>query len=166
MTTDPFSDLRAIRRFLQQDVLPGIAPALAGELRAAIKVLGAVSAELESLHPRMQTECRELRQLCRELMAAPGAPEQTAPVLREPAVAEPEFETTVDVLRVHAELSTLLGSLLERAETRGDAAPGAGHALPDDLRARCYATLGRHAARATHWQNVFEPVASGDDEPV
>lgn len=163
-TPNPFSDLDAIRRFLQQDVLPDVAPALAGELRAAIKILGAINAELESLHPRTQSECRELQQLCRELATTLDAPEHAAPLLRKSTGTEPDFESTPDLLRYHAELSTLLGLLIERAGRRRDDTPGTERTLREDLLRRCYATLGRHAARATRWQNVFEPIASGEDE--
>lgn len=165
MTTDPFRDLDAIRRFLHEDVLPDVTPAISGELRAAIKVLGAVTAELESLHPRTLRECCELQQLCGELATALDAPGQSAAALPEAASPDPGFESTTDMLRFHAELSTLLGSLLERAETRRDDSPGAARTTLDALLHRCYATLGRHAARASRWQNVFERVAPDENEP-
>ena len=165
MTTDPFGNLDAIRRFLHQDILPDVAPALAGELRAAIKILGAVATELESLHPRTESECRELQQRCHELAHALGVPEQAESVL--PAAAQPGagITSTVALLRLHAELHTLMGSLIDRAQGCYPDLPAAERGLLDDVLRRCYATLGRHAACASRWQNVFEPVPVREQSP-
>lgn len=159
MSPDPFASLSAIRRFLRYDVLPEVPAALVGELRAAIKILAAVSDELEALHPRIAGECHDLQRLCHELTSALGEPEQATNLLADNAPDAAGVESTTALLRCHASLSELTASLIGRAQLLCAELAESERAALDELLHRCYATLGRHAASASRWQNVFEPVS-------
>lgn len=141
--TTALGTLAQIRCFLSEDVLPVMPAELAGEVRAAVKLLRTVETEVDRAYPLLRKEIMELLALNTEALAA--APELAE--LRSRAELGDASLSELDGL--HRDLRALSSRVLATLQEAG------GGPLLD----RFYATLGRHAEARLHWQAVF-PVST------
>lgn len=157
MTPDGLAALAEVRIFLAREVLPLVPATVAGELRAAIKILEAASEELNALHPLLHSECRELLALGEEadrvLRVSDSGHAGSVPLaLLAPRLLAEDLDTR-GLLGLHEEVldaSSALVAALQRHVRATPRAEDAGYVL-----LRFYETLGRHAAGRVSWQSVF-----------
>ncbi|MGH8595911.1 MAG: hypothetical protein ACREXT_04555 [Gammaproteobacteria bacterium] len=158
MIPDCFETLAALRAFLMREVLPTVSQSIAGELRAAIKTLEAVAAELNALHPLLRAECIELLGLCVEAKLCLSEPSEA--VERLPSLncfTERLSDNALDavgLIALHQEIHTVSSALLVELQETHYSRRTEESALAA-LLARFYTTLGRHAERRIAWQSVF-----------
>jgi hypothetical protein len=139
--TDPdgLQTLAAVRSFLEDVVLAEVPQHLAGELRAAVKLLESAQAELGCLHAVLLRESEELLDLCEGSARAQALRARLAPAP----------EQLAERAALHREIRGLSAETIERLQADGSATA---RERLDDL----YATLGRHSHTRVPWQSVFE----------
>lgn len=158
---DPFTTFNATAAFLKTDVLPVTPAALRSELRAAIKNIESAARELETLHPRSERECRELAALCKGFAEVLGDPPPMVAIFAQKL--DRRCSSTPNLLGLRAEIQALLSAQMREARSRSAAASASERERLDAMLHGCYDTLGRHAAAASAWQDVFTPVAHRDE---
>jgi hypothetical protein len=149
--------LSAVRGFLDEEVVPSVPQHVAGEVRAAIKLLESVERELDDLHVVLLAECTEMLELCGAGLGPLARDPQVSPQVDELGALQARLrervadapDTLTDRGTLHAEVRDLCAqvvSLLQTAEADG-VGGGELHSL--------YAVLGRHAERRVPLQSVF-----------
>jgi hypothetical protein len=171
MIPDGLETLALVRDYLASEVAPALPDHIATEMKAAVKLLDAVSAEFAILGRLLPDEIAGLRSLCQEGLAALGEPDRrpdgntdTQPF----GAANPDANEGVgdlpDLLAERRRLTGLSGVLIGQLQAR-IASP----AERDDARkascnllSRFFETLGRQARRRTPWQSVFPHTTAAD----
>ena len=154
MSIGPFETLAAVRDFLTRAVLPAVPKEIAGEVRAAVKLLEDVADELDWLPAVLRAECEDMlalqiktqgvivtgidAELRRQIVAPPGSIREQLELHRTMT----EMVTSV-VLKLQAGIRELSVENNESMKLR-------------DLLDQYYAMLGRHAATRLRWQSVFD----------
>ena len=152
--------LAMVRAFLAEQILPGVPDSLTGELRAALKILDTVAAELDALYPLLLTECRELLDLCGEICARqPSSETPTNINLATRCTAFNEryargFTATTPLFEFYRAIKGLATDLINSLQKTANE-PGPAQAL-----ARLYSLLGQHATARIPWQTVFSSPAA------
>ena len=152
--------LAMVRAFLAEQILPEVPDSLTGELRAALKILDTVAAELDVLYPLLLTECRALLDLCGEICArlpSSATPANTDLAMRCAALNEQYargFTATTPLIELHRAIKALAKDLINSLQKTADE-PGPAQAL-----ARLYSLLGQHATARIPWQTVFASPAA------
>ena len=158
MTTSIPARLRAIRAFLEGDVLPGITADLCSDLRASVKMLETMEAEVDRLPAFLAAETEDMIRLCGEAIGVLG---DEAPARDErqafAALIHPPKQcdaTLGGMEHRHREASVLLGKLLGRLCVRV-AEESDGRSAAHELYARCCTCLQTQASARIEWQAVF-----------
>lgn len=154
MSVGPFETLASVRDFLTRDVLPAVPKEIAGEVRAAVKLLEDVADELDWLPAVLRAECEEMLalliktqgvivtgiddELRRQIVAPPGSIREQLELHRTMT----EMATSV-VLKLQAGIRELSVENNESMKLR-------------DLLDQHYEMLGRHAETRLRWQSVFD----------
>lgn len=176
MSSDVLQTLSAVNHFLIEDVLSALPGEMRGEMRAAIKNISDVIAELPGLQDRLANQNREMQVLLNKVMIRLTSSEQVHiaeddDILLSLAVV-PEPCSSFVALQLQQQamkkvLSTTLGCLQHRlvpAEPRIDENAGAecsflegmaSGSADKDLLYEAYAMFGKHAAQQASFQSVF-----------
>jgi hypothetical protein len=160
---------------LASEVVPALPDHIATEVKAAVKLLDAVSAEFAASGRLLPDEIAGLRSLCQEGLAALGEPDRrpdrsirdTQPLCAANPHANEDAADLPDLLAERRRLAGLSAVLIGRLQSR-IASPAESDTVRNasrDLLARFFETLGRHARRRTPWQSVF-PHANATSRPV
>lgn len=152
MIPDGLEAITVVRRFLAGPVLGAVPAELAGEVRAAVKLLDTVGTELTGLPAVLLDECHELLPLTGDgLKVLPGDRDDLGALERRLA-ADPR--TLDDLTTLHRDVRRLTSSVVVELQSMeragGERAPDARRALRP-----IYETLRRHAERRIPWQSVF-----------
>ncbi|MGQ0622166.1 MAG: hypothetical protein ACT4QA_20010 [Panacagrimonas sp.] len=160
MSVDAHSTLVDLRGFLSGAVLAAVPHGLRSELRAAIKVLEEVEAELDALPGLVPPECERLLTLCAESVEQLETTNSEALALRISTLRH-ELRDEARGLRariaLHQELLHLSAGLLVQLQQSQRALPP-GHAQRNRLRPvlRNFLLELRDQAKARQaWQSVF-----------
>ncbi len=154
MSVDPFQTLASIRDFLTRDVLPAVPKEIAGEVRAAVKLLEDVADELDWLPAVLHAECAEMLALhikARDVIATGVDDDLRRKIVSPPGSILEQLElhrtmtemTTSFVLKLQAGIRALLVENNESMKLR-------------DVLDQYYVMLGRHAETRLRWQSVFD----------
>ena len=152
--------LAMVRAFLAEQILPGVPDSPTGELRAALKILDTVAAELDALYPLLLTECRALLDLCGEICTRPptgATPASIDLATRCTALNERYargFTATTPLLEHHRAIKALATDLINALQKTAD------EPAPAQALARLYSLLGHHATARIPWQTVFASPAA------
>ena len=171
MTTAIPLRLRAIRVFLEEEILPGVAVELRSDLRAVLKMLENMETEQDRLPALIESECQEMRQLCEAAIATLGDRDLSGDEQDSFSRLVRQRGTPADSLRdahaEHAALTDLLGKLAGRLSTRSEAEPQdpACPSAPTVLFQSCCRFLQRQAEPRIGWQSVFPHGLYRDDSP-
>lgn len=160
MSADALVALSEIRAFVEGEILDTVPTHLRGELRAALKLLDEVAAELDRAYPLLEHECRELLALIDAADRALGNDTGEAHELAQALVSGSSGVCELDRLHGRIRALTLVRyrGVCGATETAIiDERDG------DELRARFLDTLADHASRRAAWQSVF-PVGSDPTE--
>ncbi|GAA5161696.1 hypothetical protein GCM10023321_46340 [Pseudonocardia eucalypti] len=160
-SVDGLATLERVRVFLAERVAPSVPGELAGEFRAAVKLLETTGAELNERHVRLSAELADLLRHADRIIRRFGL-EPHGPVL----LALFRRAEELDLLDLHG-LDALwrdaraLGSAL-LVELRGyrdlPDTPADARAEATELAADFCACLGEHARARLHWQAVFPAI--------
>lgn len=146
--SDAFESIAGVQQFLLARILPAVDPSLAGEVRAAAKILACASLELRTLHLWLESEWRELSVLCEEARAMLGA---NAPGPAEPDTWPDELPARLALRRrLDERVAQTLIDLQAAVDGGAPVAAAAGVKLRD-----FYELLSRHADKRLAWQSVF-----------
>lgn len=164
-TADPMSGLDTldqIGRFLTTEVVGAVPAELAGEVRAAVKLLRTAATELNNRHVLVRAETDELLALIDEaLVYLPSSlfVDECATLRARAATSDASLREMDQLLGAVYAVTTRVITALQRAPR----SPGAARAL-DGL----YAALGRHAESRLPWQAVFPvtPDCSATEGPI
>lgn len=150
--------LATVRNFLATEVLDGVPRHLSGDLRAAVKVLDEVRAEIDELAPVQRQEWDELVAACQacEPYLGPGDAATRLTALRADTTISQRWS---DGMQLQRDLRGILKDSLPavQAVARDEAAPPATREAARVVLADVYAMLSRHAGRRAQWQSVFAP---------
>jgi hypothetical protein len=161
MTTSIPTRLRAIRAFLESEILPGVPPEVRSDMRATLKMLENMEAEVDRLPALVDSEKREMLRLCEMAIAALGNHNLPGDELQafEGFVLQRDkpFKAFGDALAEHAELSMLLGRLTARLSERIDAEPEGltCSSASKSVFTKCCRFMVRQAQARAGWQAVF-----------
>ncbi len=161
MTSPIPARLRAIREFLVRDILPGVAAEMRSDMRASLKMLESMEAEIDRLPALLASENDEILKLCEAAIADIGRQDLPADELQtfEELVRQhgQPLLSLSDMEGRHAQFSILLGKLAFRLSARIDAEP-AEQTCPSASKivfTQCCRFLQRQAQIRTEWQAVF-----------
>ena len=161
MTSPIPARLRAIREFLESDIMPGVAAEMRSDMRASLKMLENMETEIDRLPALLASENDEMLRLCEAAIAAIG----------RQYLSVDELQTFEELVRQqgqplpslsgmegrHAQFNMLLGKLAFRLSARIDAEPGE-QTCPSASKVvftQCCRFLQRQAQTRTDWQAVF-----------
>lgn len=149
MPTSGLDTLAQVRGFLAAEVVGAVPAELAGEVRAAVKLLRTVETELNTRHALLRAEAGELLALVEPVLAAIPTTERDGEVeaLRTRAGCGDAPLTELD--RLHRDVLALTGWVCS-AGVEGLHRPGMQPALDRLLHA-----LSRQAQDRLTWQAVF-----------
>lgn len=171
MIPDGLETLALVRDFLASEVVPALPDHIATEVKAAVKLLDAVSVEFAASGTILPDEIAGLRGLCLEGLAALGEPDRRPDAnidTQAIGVAHPHAnEDAADLPDLLAERrrltglsAVLIGQLQARIASpveRDGARKASGNLL-----ARFFEALGSQARRRTPWQSVFPHTTAAD----
>lgn len=160
MTLDGLATLDAVRAFLAERIAPSVPGELAGELRAALKLLETTGVELNERHVRLRAELADLLRHSDRMIRRFGL-EPHGPVLL--ALFRRAEEPELDLLDLHSldalwrDARALASALLVELRRYRDLpdTPADARAEATELAADFCACLGEHARARLHWQAVF-----------
>ena len=161
MTTSIPTRLRAIRTFLEGEILPGVPPEVRSDMRATLKMLENMEAEVDRLPILVDSEKREMLRLCEMAIAALGYHNLPDDELQAfdgfVRQSDKPVNTFSGALAEHAELSMLLGRLTARLSERIDAEPQdlSCSSASKSVFTKCCRFLVRQAQERAGWQAVF-----------
>lgn len=165
-SVDGLATLEAVRSFLAERVAPSVPGELAGELRAALKLLETTGAELNERHVRLRAELADLLRHADRIVRRFGL-EPHGPVLLAlfRRAEEPELDLhSLDALwRDARALGSALLVELRRYRDLPDT-PADARAEATELAADFCACLGEHARARLHWQAVFPVLPTNPEE--
>ena len=147
MNPNGFEALQIVQAFLRTSVLPAVPASLAGELRAAIKLLATVELELRSLGPLLVEECREIHELCELGAASQDQAAACAELLGR--LQQPPHDLAL-MIELHRDFEKLASRVIAGLQSRPREVTAQG------LLRRFYEALGRHAERRLPWQSIFQ----------
>lgn len=161
MTTPIPIRLRAIRTFLERDILPGVSTEMRSDMRATIKMLVNMEAEVDRLPSLIDSETREMLRLCEIAIAALGhqnlADGQLDKFYELVRQTNRPVSSQGDVLTHHGDLTMLLGllavQLSDRIATEPVSLPWS--SAPRTIFNQCCRFLRRQAQARASWQSVF-----------
>ncbi len=154
MSVGPFETLASVRDFLTRDVLPAVPKEIAGEVRAAVKLLEDVADELDWLPAVLHAECEEM--LALRIKTQDVIATETDDELRRKIVSPPG--NTREQLELHRTMSGMVTSVVLKLQAgiREPSLESDESMKWRDLLDQHYAMLGRHAETRLRWQSVFE----------
>lgn len=154
MTTTIGERLAGIGYFLRREVLPGMKDEAKGELRAAIKLLDDMIAEVDLAPGLLETQAAQRLDLADKIIRSLNAEPSAVAVLR--ARWGQRGKTMAELTAIHAEAGLLLATLVNQLQQPDDA-----------LRREGYALLAQQATPGTAWQSVFPggPLYEAGEEP-
>lgn len=161
MTTPISTRLRAIRAFLESEILPCVSAEVRSDMRATLKMLANMEAEVDQLPVLVDNEKREMLRLCEAAIAALGhnnlAGDELQTFDKLVRQASRAAKALGDALAENAELSMLLGRLTVRLSTRIEAEPPdlTCTSAPRVVFTKCCRFLQRQAQVRAGWQAVF-----------
>lgn len=161
MTTPIPTRLRAIRAFLENEILPSVQAEVRSDMRATLKMLANMEAEVDQLPALLDNEKREMLRLCEMAIAALGdnnlASNELQTFYKLVRQRRRANKTLGDALAQNAELSMLLGRLTVRLRARIDADPPGMtcSSAPKVVFTNCCRFLERQAQARAEWQSVF-----------
>ena len=159
MSVGPFETLASVCNFLARDVLPAVPREMAGEVRAAVKLLQDVADELDWLPAVLRAECEVMLalQIKTQDVIAIGIDDE----LRRKIVAAPgSIREQLELHRTMTEMVTN-GVLKLQAGIRALSAENGESIKLRNLLDQYYEMLGRHAETRLRWQSVFERMQRG-----
>lgn len=154
---DGFATLATVCGFLTGDVLPAIPRELAGEVRAAVKLLETAATEFNDRPRSLAAETHDLIGLCAEIARMLDLADVTSSCTRLTRATESAHGTLTALEETWREARTLTSTLisaLQQAEF-GQDIPGSVRSAHHDVLARTYACLAGHARSRLTWQSVF-----------
>jgi hypothetical protein len=165
MTIDGLSTVASVRAFLVAEVLPAVPRELAGELRAAVKLLATAETELDVRHASLSAETRDMIAHCAEAARLLGLQNAGAACERL-AAARTDGATLTEVGRRWGEARELSSSILPALQRRESdpTATDTDRGAARELLRRFYACLTGHARARLGWQSVF-PVPPDHSPP-
>ncbi len=157
MSFGPLDSLAVLRDYLAAEILPDVAGAQQGELRAAIKVLEELGEEFDRAPVVLHEETTTLHRLCTQAQAildpVTGTANLIARVEQLGRGLGPVSLTLKDAQALNDNAATCMSECIAALQRiQHDAVHGepARACLHD-----CYAELSRQAARRAQWQSVF-----------
>lgn len=154
MTTTIGERLAGIGDFLRREVLPDMKDEAKGELRAAIKLLDDMIAEVDLAPGLLETQAAQRLDLADKILRSLNAEPSAVAVLR--ARWEQRGKTMAELTAIHAEAGLLLSTVVSRLDQ-----------AYTSLRREAYVLLAEQATPGTAWQSVFPggPLYEAGEEP-
>ncbi len=154
MSVGPFETLASVRDFLTRDVLPAVPKEIAGEVRAAVKLLEEVADELDWLPAVLRAECEEmlaLQEKTREIMNSEVGDELRQQIIASPGSIREQLELHSNMVEAVTVVVLKLQTRIRELSAEND-----GSILLRALLDQHYEMLGRHAGTRLRWQSVFD----------
>ncbi|HZZ51788.1 MAG TPA: hypothetical protein VFE65_33245 [Pseudonocardia sp.] len=158
MTIDGLSTLSSVRAFLMTEVLPAVPDELAGELRAAAKLLAGVETELDTRYSSLATETRDLIAHAADAARLLGLDEAASACERLAVSDSGVASARLTELESRWSRARQLSSTLLRELQGRESDPAVSEADRRAARAllrEFYTSLTSHARTRLDWQAVF-----------
>ena len=149
MSGDALDALHDIRAFIAREIVDTVPAHLRSELRAALKLLDEVAAELDTAYPMFRAECRdslELIEAADHLLAIDAR--ETAAL--STALNEASLSLR-DLSALHDQIGALLLARYRTLRKPPDGATSSSH----ELCQRLHDNFAAQARRRARWQSVF-----------
>lgn len=154
---DGLATLAGVRAFLAEQIAPVIPGELAGELRAAMKLLDTVGVELDERHPALRAELADLLGYSARVARLIEDGPRTEACLDLAGRAETPSLRLGGLAEIWREARRVSSSLLVELRRHRDdpAVPVPRREEAGELAAEFCACLGEHARARSSWQAVF-----------
>ena len=165
---DGLTTLVAVSRFLTAEVLPAVPRELAGEIRAAVKLLETAGTELNDRQRSLTAETRDLIGHCADIARVLDLADAASRCAQLSSGTEDADGTLTVLERIWNEARSLTTSLIVALQQR-DLDPDLAHTVREahrELLARVYGCLAGYARSRLTWQSVFPTTPTTSTAPT